>query len=198
MRWREGGGHGGRWGRQGHAPWARPGRKPTARMTTNSETNHESKPKTRRTRDQTHHQTNKYVSAWCNTHVNLGFFVYTRYRHQSLYCFETWKKERNEKRKKSNAWIWWVSEKKNYTPQIQGVTNLSPLKESRPRDSRLASKEFGILGHQIIFTLPSCFFLRLVTPSDFAHSDSVPLGFPVCSLQNLRGLLYVGQVFLDF
>jgi hypothetical protein len=41
----------------------------------------------------------------------------------------------------------------HYTPQIQGITNLSPLKESRPRDSRLASKEFGILGHQIIFTL---------------------------------------------
>jgi hypothetical protein len=58
---------------------------------------------------------------------------------------------------------------KNSTPKIQGVTNLSPLKESRPRDSRLANKEFGILGHQIIFTLPGCFFLRVVTPSDFAH-----------------------------
>jgi hypothetical protein len=87
--------------------------------------------------------------------------------------------------------------RKNYTPQIQSVTNLSPLKESRPRDSRLARKEFEILGHQIIFTLPSCFFLRVVTPSDFAHSYSVPLGDPVCSLKNLRWLLYVGQVFLD-
>jgi hypothetical protein len=67
-----------------------------------------------------------------------------------------------------------------------------PLKESCPRDSRLASKEFGILGHQIIFTLPSCFFLRVVTPPDFAHSDSVPLGDPVCSLKNLRWFLYVG------
>jgi hypothetical protein len=88
--------------------------------------------------------------------------------------------------------------RKNYTPQIQGVTNLIPLKESRPRDSRLASKEFRILGHQIIFTHPSCFFLRVVTPYDFAHSDSVPPGDPVCSLKNLHWLLYVGQVFLDF
>jgi hypothetical protein len=87
--------------------------------------------------------------------------------------------------------------KKSY-PQIQGVTNLSPLKQSRPLDSRLASKEFGILGHQIIFTLPGCFFLRVVIPSDFAHSDSFPPGDPVCSLENLRWLLYVSQVFLDF
>jgi hypothetical protein len=83
-------------------------------------------------------------------------------------------------------------------PPIQGITNISPLKESRPRDSRLASKEFGILGHQIIFTLPSCFFLGVVAPSDFTHSDSVPPSDPVCSLKNLCWLLYVGQVFLDF
>ena len=44
-------------------------------------------------------------------------------------------------------------------PQIQGVTNLSPLKESRPRDSGLVSKEFGIFGFQFIFSFPSCFFL---------------------------------------
>jgi hypothetical protein len=91
-----------------------------------------------------------------------------------------------------------VSEKKKkFYPQIQGVTNLSPLKESRPRGSRLASKELRVLGHQIIFTLPSCFFLRVVTPSDFAHSDSLPPGDSVCSLKNLSWLLYVGQVLLD-
>jgi hypothetical protein len=38
-----------------------------------------------------------------------------------------------------------IKEEKFY-PQVQGVTNLSHLKESHPRDSRLASKEFGILG----------------------------------------------------
>jgi hypothetical protein len=89
-----------------------------------------------------------------------------------------------------------IKEKKFY-PQIQGVTNLSPLKESRPRDSRLASKDFGIFSHQVIFTLTGFFFLRAVTPFDFAHSDSIPLGDPVCSLKNLRWLFYVGQVLLD-
>jgi hypothetical protein len=83
-------------------------------------------------------------------------------------------------------------------PQIQGVTILSPLKESRPRDSGLARKELRVFSHQIIFTLPGCFFLRVVTPSDFAHSDSLPPGDSVCSLKNLRGLLYIGQVLLDF
>jgi hypothetical protein len=38
-------------------------------------------------------------------------------------------------------------EEKKFYPQIQGVTNLSPLKESRPRDSGLASKELRVLGH---------------------------------------------------
>jgi hypothetical protein len=91
-----------------------------------------------------------------------------------------------------------VSEKKKkFYPQIQGVTNLSPLKESRPRDSRLASKELRVFSHQIIFTLPGCFFLRVVTLSGFAHSDSFPPGDSVCSLKNLRWLLYVGQVLLD-
>jgi hypothetical protein len=83
---------------------------------------------------------------------------------------------------------------KKFYPQIQGVINLSPLKESRPRDSRLASKEFGIFSYQVIFTLPGCFFLRVVTPSDFAHSDSFPPGDSVCSLKNLRWLLYIGQM----
>jgi hypothetical protein len=83
-------------------------------------------------------------------------------------------------------------------PQIQGVTNLSPLKESRPRDSGLVSKEFGVFGFQIIFSFPGCFFLRVVTPPDFAHSDGVSPGDPVCKLQNLRWLLYVGQIFLNF
>jgi hypothetical protein len=69
-----------------------------------SKTNRESKSKTGRGGHAIKHniRQNKYASAWCNTHVNLGF-VYTRYEHQSLYCFETGKKERNRKRKESNA-----------------------------------------------------------------------------------------------
>jgi hypothetical protein len=90
-----------------------------------------------------------------------------------------------------------IKEEEKFYPQIQGVTNLSPLKESRPRDSRLASKEFRILGHQIIFTLPGYFFIRVVTPSDFAHPDSFPPGDSVCILMNPRWLLYIGHVLLD-
>jgi hypothetical protein len=88
--------------------------------------------------------------------------------------------------------------KKKIYPQIQGVTNLSPLKESRPRDSGLVSKELRVFGHQITFTLPSCFFLGVVIPSDFAHSDGLPSGDSVCSLKDLRWFLCVGQVLLDF
>jgi hypothetical protein len=91
-----------------------------------------------------------------------------------------------------------VLEKEKFNPQIRGVTNLSPLKESRPRDSRLASKELRIFSHQIIFTLPPCLFFRVMTPSDFAHSDSLPSGDSICSLNDLRWLLNIGQVFLDF
>jgi hypothetical protein len=88
--------------------------------------------------------------------------------------------------------------KKKFNSQIWGITNLSPLKESRPRNSRLASKELGIFGHQIVFTLPSCLFFRVMTPSDFAHSDSLPSGDSVCSLNDLRWPLNIGQIFLDF
>jgi hypothetical protein len=93
-----------------------------------------------------------------------------------------------------------VSEKKKKKiyPQIQGITNLSPLKESCPGDSRLARKELRVFSHQIIFTLPGCFFLRVVIPYDFAHSDGLPPGDSVCSLKDLRWLLNVGQVLLDF
>jgi hypothetical protein len=89
-------------------------------------------------------------------------------------------------------------EKEKFNSKIRGVTNLSPFKESRPQDSGLASKELRVFSHQIIFTLPSCFFLRVVIPSDFAHSDCLPSGDSVCSLKDLRWLLNVGQVLLDF
>ena len=82
--------------------------------------------------------------------------------------------------------------------KIRGITNLSPLKESRPQDSGLASKELRVFGHQIIFALSGCIFLRVVIPSDFAHSDGLPSGDSVCGLKDLRWLLNVGQVLLDF
>jgi hypothetical protein len=88
--------------------------------------------------------------------------------------------------------------KKKFYPQIQGVTNLSPLKESRPRDLGLASKELRVFSHQIIFTLLGCFFLRVMIPFDLAHSDGLPSGGSVYNLKDLHWLLNVGQVLLDF
>jgi hypothetical protein len=101
--------------------------------------------------------------------------------------------------KRGNTRIWRVKEKeKKFNSKIRGVTNLSPLKESRPRDSRVASKELRVFSHQIIFTLPSCLFFGVMTPSDFAHYDSLPSSDSVCSLKDLHWLLNIGQVLLDF
>jgi hypothetical protein len=126
-------------------------------------------------------------------------FLFTRETDTSRYtALKMGKGAKREEKKRVTLEFGECQRRKKSYPQIQDVTNLSPLKESCPRDSRLANKEFGILGHQIIFKLPGCFFLRVVTPSDFAHSDSFPLGDPVYNLKNLRCLLYVGQVFLDF
>jgi hypothetical protein len=37
-----------------------------------------------------------------------------------------------------------------------------------------------------------------MAPFDFAHSDGVPLSDPICYLQNLRWLLNVCQILLNF
>jgi hypothetical protein len=87
---------------------------------------------------------------------------------------------------------------KFYIPQIQCVTNLSPFKESRPRDSGLASKELRILGFQIILSYPGCFFLGMVAPFDFAHSYGARSSDSDCYFQNLNWLLCICQIFLDF
>jgi hypothetical protein len=53
----------------------------------------------------------------------LSFCLYVIWT--PLHRFEIGKKERNRKRKESNAWIWWVKRRKNL-PQIQGVTISHP------------------------------------------------------------------------
>jgi hypothetical protein len=101
--------------------------------------------------------------------------------------------------KRGNTRIWRVKKRKKIQLQkTRGVTNLSPLKETRPRDSWLASKELRVFSHQIIFTLPGCFFLRVMIPPDFAHSDGLPSSDSICGFKDLRWLLCVGQVLLDF
>jgi hypothetical protein len=62
---------------------------------------------------------------------HLGF-VYTRYGRQSLHCFEIGKKERNGKRKRSNAWIWWVKGRKNSTPKFRALHRPSPHRRLLP------------------------------------------------------------------
>jgi hypothetical protein len=42
---------------------------------------------------------NKYALPCCNNNINIGL-GYTRYIHQSLYCFENRRNERNKKRKR--------------------------------------------------------------------------------------------------
>jgi hypothetical protein len=61
----------------------------------------------------------------------------------------------------------------------------------------MASKKLRVFSHQIIFALPGCFFLRVVIPSDFAHSDGLPSGDSVYRLKDLRWFFCVGQVLLN-
>jgi hypothetical protein len=125
--------------------------------------------------------------------------LYTRFQAKSRYNFGKRSRFSEEKREKERVTPdFGEGKEEKSTPQIQGVTNLSPLKESRPRDLVLANKELRVFGHQIIFTLPGCFFLGVVIPSDFAHSDGLLSGDSVCSLKDLRWFLCVGQVLLDF
>jgi hypothetical protein len=126
------------------------------------------------------------------------WFLFTRDTNTSLYTALKIGRRNETGREKRVTPEFGEYRRKKIIPPNSGHYKPIPLKRISPRDSRLSSKEFGILGHQIIFTLLSCFFLRVVTPPNFAHSDSVPPGDPVCSLKNLRWLLYVGQVFLDF
>jgi hypothetical protein len=93
--------------------------------------------------------------------------------------------------------------RRKFIPSNSCVTNLSPLKESRPRDSGLASKELRILGplkrispsrfrvgqQRAQDTWPSdhlraCTLLlpQIGDPPDFAHPDSVPPGDHVRNL----------------
>jgi hypothetical protein len=61
----------------------------------------------------------------------------------------------------------------------------------------MASKKLRVFSHQIIFAILGYFFLRVVIPSNFAHSDGLPSGDSVCGLKDLRWLLNVGQVLLN-
>jgi hypothetical protein len=85
-------------------PGCGPGRKPTTHTTTNRNPIANRNPKRGETDARlTQHQTKEKCFGMMQYPCQLRFFVYTRDGHQSLYCFENGKKERNGKRKEGNA-----------------------------------------------------------------------------------------------
>jgi hypothetical protein len=75
-----------------------------------------------------------------------------------------------------------------------GVTNLPPLKESHPRDSKNAQKQLRVICSKLFFMLPGCFILSVVTPLNFAHLDDLTVSHSLCGIQNLDWPLIVGQI----
>jgi hypothetical protein len=97
------------------------GRKPTTHTTTNRNPNANWNPKRGETGAWlTQHQTKEKCFGMMQDPCQLRFFVYTRDRHQSSYCFENGKKERNRKTKESNTWIWRVSKEEKIIPPNSG------------------------------------------------------------------------------
>jgi hypothetical protein len=83
----------------------RPGQKPTTHATTDRNPSANRNPKRNDTNTRLKYDIiQKKKSFGMMQHpCQLRFFVHTQYGHQSLYCFEIGKKERNRKRKESNV-----------------------------------------------------------------------------------------------
>jgi hypothetical protein len=96
------------------------------------------------------------------------------------------------KKMQPNALLIW--QQNIYDCKKSGVTNLPPLKESRPRDLGSARKQLGVICSKLFFMLPSCFILSMVTPLDFAHLDDLIVSHSLCGIQNLDWPLVVGQI----
>jgi hypothetical protein len=75
-----------------------------------------------------------------------------------------------------------------------GVTNLTPLKESHPQDSGSAWKQLGVICSRLFFMLPGCFVLSVVTPLDFVHLDDLTTSHSLCGIKNLDWPVVVGQI----
>jgi hypothetical protein len=81
-----------------------PGRKPTTHRITDRNPIANRNPKRGETNARlTQHETKENCFGMMQHTCQLRFFVYTRDGHQSLYCFENGKKERNRKRKEGNT-----------------------------------------------------------------------------------------------
>jgi hypothetical protein len=75
-----------------------------------------------------------------------------------------------------------------------GCYKPTPLKESRPRDSRSTREEFETICSELFFVLPGSFILRVVTPLNFAHLNNLITSHSLCHIQNLNQPLTVCQI----
>jgi hypothetical protein len=131
--------HGGVWERQGRAGahqtglgWAGlgwvglgrgPRRKPTTHKTANRNPKANQKPKTRRDGCAIKHNIKQKVCFSMMQHPWQLKFFFCLHIIQTPATILLWRLEegQNRKRKESNAWIWWVSKKKNSTPKFRAL-----------------------------------------------------------------------------
>ena len=74
------------------------------------------------------------------------------------------------------------------------VTNLPPLRWISPSRFGLARKKVWVVLSEVFFSFPGGFFLSMMTPLNLAKLDDLTAGNPACSLENLDGLLLIGQI----
>ena len=73
--------------------------------------------------------------------------------------------------------------------------SVQTLKHPRPRDLLgLGTKEAWEFISKIVFTLPSCFFLGVISPLNFVEFDLAPPGKANVFVENLDRTLTIGQV----
>jgi hypothetical protein len=77
------------------------------------------------------------------------------------------------------------------------VTDLPPLKESRPEIPKLRLKEVRELAPKIILSLPSCFILGVIAPLNLEKFDLAPPGESDGFHQDTNRSLTIGQVMVE-
>ena len=80
--------------------------------------------------------------------------------------------------------------------QFWAVTTLPPLQESRPEILGL-SEEGGVFLTKTSFTLPGCFFFRMVRPLDLEELDGFITSLPFRFIQDADRMLAVSQILLN-
>jgi hypothetical protein len=77
------------------------------------------------------------------------------------------------------------------------VTDLPPLKESRPEIPKLRLKEVRELAPKIILSLPSCFICGVIAPLNLEKLDLAPPGESDGLLQDTNRSLTISQVLVE-